>query len=149
MVVRLARGRRWLSRLKSCGLSQRRCGLSLPRRTRLRGADGTGSSPLIQAVRVALHGDALIDPGVTARLLASFSASSRAAVAVQPIEALTEREEGVLLAVARGRTNAEIGEELHISLSTVKFHVAGLMTKLGARNRVELAMWAYETKRVT
>jgi DNA-binding NarL/FixJ family response regulator len=65
------------------------------------------------------------------------------------LKALTEREEGVLLAVARGRTNAEIGEELHISLSTVKFHVAGLMTKLGARNRVELAMWAYETKRVT
>ncbi len=56
-----------------------------------------------------------IDPGVTARLLASFSASSSAAVAVQPIEALTEREEGVLLAVARGRTNAEIGEELHIA----------------------------------
>jgi DNA-binding NarL/FixJ family response regulator len=110
---------------------------------------GAAPEQLIQAVRVALHGDALIDPGVTARLLASFSASSSAAVAVQPIEALTEREEGVLLAVARGRTNAEIGEELHISLSTVKFHVAGLMTKLGARNRVELAMWAYETKRVT
>jgi DNA-binding NarL/FixJ family response regulator len=50
---------------------------------------------------------------------------------------------------ARGRTNAEIGAELHISVSTVKFHVASLMTKLGARNRVELAMWAYETKRVT
>ena len=45
--------------------------------------------------------------------------------------------------------NAEIGAELHISVSTVKFHVASLMTKLGARNRVELAMWAYETKRVT
>ena len=60
-----------------------------------------------------------------------------------------EREAGVLLAVARGRTNAEIGAELHISVSTVKFHVASLMTKLGARNRVELAMWAYETKRVT
>ncbi len=54
----------------------------------------------------------------------------------------------MLLTVARGRTNAEIGEELHISTSTVKFHVATLMTKLGARNRVELAMWAYETKRV-
>ena len=110
---------------------------------------GAAPEQLIQAVRVALHGDALIDPGVTTRLLASFSASSRDAVAVQPIEALTEREEGVLLAVARGRTNAEIGAELHISVSTVKFHVASLMTKLGARNRVELAMWAYETKRVT
>ncbi len=110
---------------------------------------GAAPEQLIQAVRVALDGDALIDPGVTARLLASFSASSRAAVAVQPIEALTEREEGVLLALARGRTNAEIGVELHISVSTVKFHVASLMTKLGARNRVELAMWAYETKRVS
>ena len=110
---------------------------------------GAAPEQLIQAVRVALDGDALIDPGVTARLLASLSATSRAAVAFQPIEALTEREEGVLLALARGRTNAEIGVELHISVSTVKFHVASLMTKLGARNRVELAMWAYETKRVT
>jgi DNA-binding NarL/FixJ family response regulator len=65
------------------------------------------------------------------------------------VEALTEREERVLLAVARGRTNAEIGAELHIRLSTVKFHIASLMTKLGARNRVEVAMWAYETRRVT
>src|SRR6476659_6216993 len=110
---------------------------------------GAAPEQLIQAVRVALDGHALIDPGVTARLLASLSASSRAAVAFQPIEALAEREEGVLLALARGRTNAEIGVELHISVSTVKFHVASLMTKLGARNRVELAMWAYETKRVS
>jgi DNA-binding NarL/FixJ family response regulator len=110
---------------------------------------GAAPEQLIQAVRVALDGDALIDPGVTARLLASFSASSRAAVAFQPIEALTEREEGVLLALARGRTNAEIGVELHISVSTAKFHVASLMTKLGARNRVELAMRAYETRRVS
>jgi DNA-binding NarL/FixJ family response regulator len=54
----------------------------------------------------------------------------------------------VLLTVARGRTNAEIAQELHITLSTVKTHVASLMTKLGARNRVEVAMWAYETRRV-
>ena len=63
-------------------------------------------------------------------------------------EALTEREEEVLLAVARGRTNTEIGAELHISLSTVKSHVANVMTKLGARNRVELAIWAFETDRL-
>jgi DNA-binding NarL/FixJ family response regulator len=50
--------------------------------------------------------------------------------------------------VARGLTNAEIAETLHISLSTVKAHLSSLMTKLGARNRVELAMWAYETGRV-
>ena len=54
----------------------------------------------------------------------------------------------MLLTVARGRTNAEIADELHISLSTVKTHLASLMAKLGARNRVEIAMWAYETGRV-
>lgn len=54
----------------------------------------------------------------------------------------------MLLTVAGGKTNAEISEELHISMSTVKFHLASLMTKLQARNRVELAMWAYETRRL-
>lgn len=108
-----------------------------------------GASPdqLIEAVHAAVRGDALIDPGVTARLLATF-ASRAAAAPAQPLEPLTEREEAVLLTVARGRTNAEIGQELYISTSTVKFHLAGLMTKLGARNRVELATWAYETGRV-
>jgi DNA-binding NarL/FixJ family response regulator len=66
----------------------------------------------------------------------------------QPIDPLTEREEEVLVLVARGRTNAEIAAELFIGLSTVKTHVASLMAKLGARNRVEIAMWAYDTKRV-
>jgi DNA-binding NarL/FixJ family response regulator len=50
--------------------------------------------------------------------------------------------------VAHGRTNAEIADELHISLSTVKSHLASLMRKLRARNRVEIAMWAYETERI-
>ena len=54
----------------------------------------------------------------------------------------------MLVTVARGRTNAEIAEELYISLSTVKSHLASLMGKLGARNRVEIAMWAYETDRM-
>ncbi len=110
---------------------------------------GAAPEQLVQAVHAAVHGDALIDPGVTGRLLASFSANTRTGVPVQPVEALTEREEEVLLTVARGKTNAEIGKDLHISLSTVKFHLASLMTKLEARNRVELAIWAYETKRVT
>lgn len=109
---------------------------------------GAEPEQLIQAIHAAVHGDALIAPGVTGRLLATFSANAPATTPVQPIEALTEREEEVLRTVARGRTNAEIGEELHISTSTVKFHLAGLMTKLGARNRVELAMWAYETNRM-
>ena len=54
----------------------------------------------------------------------------------------------MLLTIARGRTNAEIAAELHISLSTVKTHIGSLMAKLGARNRVEVAIWAYETGRV-
>ena len=66
----------------------------------------------------------------------------------QPIEALTDREEQVLVAVARGRTNSEIADELYITLSTVKTHIASVMAKLGARNRVEIAIWAYETRRV-
>jgi DNA-binding NarL/FixJ family response regulator len=109
---------------------------------------GAEPDQLIQAIHAAVRGDALIDPGVTGRLLAAFSIIAPATTLVQPIEALTEREEEVLRTVARGRTNAEIAEELHISMSTVKFHLASLMTKLAARNRVELAIWAYETNRM-
>jgi DNA-binding NarL/FixJ family response regulator len=109
---------------------------------------GAEPDQLIQAIHAAVQGDALIDPGVTGRLLAAFSANAPATAPAQPIEALTEREEEVLRTVARGRTNAEIAGQLYISMSTVKFHLASLMTKLGARNRVELAMWAYETNRI-
>jgi DNA-binding NarL/FixJ family response regulator len=108
---------------------------------------GAAPDQLVQAIHAAVEGDALIDPGITARLLAEFARRAGPAAA-RPHEPLTEREEAVLLTVARGRTNAEIARELYISPSTVKFHLAGLMTKLGARNRVELAIWAYETGRV-
>jgi DNA-binding NarL/FixJ family response regulator len=107
-----------------------------------------GPDLLVQAVHAAANGDALIAPNVTARLLATFARQAVGAPPVQPIEPLTDREEEVLATVARGRTNAEIAHELHISLSTVKAHLARLMTKLGARNRVEIAMWAYETNRI-
>ncbi|GAB3463801.1 response regulator transcription factor [Streptomonospora sediminis] len=107
-----------------------------------------GPDLLSQAVHAAADGDALIAPSVTARLLAAFAEAEPPAQPVQPIEALTDREEQILVTVARGRTNSEIAAELFISLSTVKAHIAGLMAKLGARNRVEIAMWAYETKRV-
>ncbi len=107
-----------------------------------------GPELLTQAIHAAANGDALIAPSVTVRLLAAFSESHPASAPVQPIEPLTDREEEVLVTVAKGRTNAEIAHELHISLSTVKTHVASLMTKLGARNRVEVAVWAFETRRV-
>ncbi|MBF8194347.1 response regulator transcription factor [Nonomuraea sp. K274] len=107
-----------------------------------------GPDLLAQAVRAAADGDALIAPSITARLLAAFAGSGPATRRPQPIDALTVREEEILATVARGRTNSEIADELHISLSTVKSHIASLMTKLGVRNRVEIAMWAYETRRV-
>jgi DNA-binding NarL/FixJ family response regulator len=106
-----------------------------------------GPELLTQAVRAAANGDALIAPSVTVRLLAAFSDSTVSAP-VQPIDPLTDREEEVLITVARGRTNAEIARDLHISLSTVKTHLGSLMAKLSARNRVEIAIWAYETGRV-
>jgi DNA-binding NarL/FixJ family response regulator len=107
-----------------------------------------GPALLAQAVRAAAGGEALIAPSITARLLQTFADTGRTEPPAQPLDALTDREEQILLTVARGRTNSEIADELHISLSTVKSHVASLMTKLGVRNRVEIAMWAYETKRV-
>ncbi len=109
----------------------------------------SGPALLIQAIHAAADGDALIAPNITARLLAAFSDVRRGWSPAQPVEALTGREEQVLVTVAQGRTNAEIAAELHVSLSTVKTHLAGIMAKLGARNRVEIVMWAYETGRVT
>ncbi|WP_426510371.1 response regulator [Dactylosporangium sp. McL0621] len=107
-----------------------------------------GPALLAQAVHAAANGDALIAPSVTTRLLRAFADNGPAAPPRQPVDALTEREEQVLARVARGRTNNEIADELFITLSTVKTHVTALMLKLGVRNRVEIAMWAYETNRV-
>jgi DNA-binding NarL/FixJ family response regulator len=100
---------------------------------------------LVEAVRAAAAGDALVSPSITVRLLERFAPAGTAA---QPAAPLTEREEDVLLAVARGRTNAEIGAELFISLSTVKTHIASIQSKLAARNRVELASWAWMSGRM-
>jgi len=85
---------------------------------------------------------------VTARLLARFSDTLAGSPPAQPVEPLTAREEQVLATVARGRTNVDIADELYVSLSTVETHLASLMAKLGARNRVEIAIWAHETNRV-
>jgi DNA-binding NarL/FixJ family response regulator len=107
-----------------------------------------GPDLLVQAIHAAAEGDALIAPAITTRLLARFAETATSSTPAQPLSPLTEREEQVLITVATGRTNAEIARELHISLSTVKFHLASLMTKIGARNRVEIAIWAYATRRV-
>ncbi|GGX81945.1 response regulator [Streptomyces fructofermentans] len=108
----------------------------------------TGPDLLAQAVRSASDGEALIAPSVTVRLLQAFADLPAGRPVSQPVSPVTAREEQVLLAVARGLTNTEIADALHISLSTVKTHLASLMAKLNARNRVEIAMWAYETRRI-
>jgi DNA-binding NarL/FixJ family response regulator len=104
------------------------------------------------ALKAGARGFLLKDAGpdllVQAIHLAAFSDTRIGRPQPQPIEPLTGREEDVLIKVAQGRTNAEIADDLYISLSTVKSHLARLMAKLGARNRVELAMWAYETDRI-
>ena len=106
-----------------------------------------GPEMLVQAIRAAASGDALIAPSVTARLLEHFATSTmRTPPAAAP--ELTAREEEVVRRVAAGRTNAEIADDLFISLSTVKTHLASLSAKLDVRNRVEIAMWAHDTGRV-
>lgn len=106
-----------------------------------------GPELLSQAVHAAAAGDALIAPSVTTRLLKAFAGAAPPVRKRQPLDPLTDREEQVLAEIAQGRTNAEIAADLYITLSTVKTHVTSLMTKLGVRNRVEIAIWAYETGR--
>ena len=104
-----------------------------------------GPQLLTHAVRAAADGGSLIAPTVTTRLLRTFADRD---TPPQPTSPLTEREEQVLVAVARGLTNHEVAAELYISLSTVKTHLGSLMAKLGVRNRVELALWAFQTRRL-
>lgn len=107
----------------------------------------SGPGLLVEAVRAASQGDALVSPSVTVRLLERLRAGQPfpASRTAQDAEPLTERELGVARLVARGRTNQEICSDLCLALSTVKTHLASIQQKLGARNRVEIAAWAWET----
>ncbi|MFF3091274.1 response regulator [Streptomyces nojiriensis] len=109
---------------------------------------------ILAAIRVIAAGDALIAPGVTRRLIADFvrgpgpgapaAPEVPEARALRPVAGITEREREVLTLVGRGRSNGEIAEELFISAATAKSHVSRLFTKLGARDRVQLVITAYE-----
>ncbi|MEW9551049.1 response regulator [Nonomuraea sp. NPDC050783] len=102
-----------------------------------------GPALLVEAVRAASAGDALISPSITMRLLRHVTARW-GGTARRPAQPLSEREVEVVRAVAQGRTNQEIAAELFISLSTVKGHISGIQAKLGVRNRVGIASWAWE-----
>jgi len=104
-----------------------------------------GPSPalLAEAVRAAHGGDALISPQITLRLLRHCAPAK--AAARRPVAPLSDREIQVVQAIAKGSTNTEIAADLFISLSTVKSHLASIHSKLGVRNRVEIAGWAWET----
>ncbi|MFK0257522.1 response regulator [Streptomyces sp. NPDC090445] len=97
---------------------------------------------ILAAVRVVASGDSLLAPGVTRRLIADFAAAPARAPERVPI--VTEREQEVLTLVGRGLSNSEIAESLFISIATAKSHVARLLTKLDARDRVQLVIKAYE-----
>lgn len=100
---------------------------------------------LVEAVRAAAVGDSLVSPAITVRLLREMAPRTPASRARRPSEPLTERERDVVRCLARGMTNAEIAGELYVSLSTVKTHLANVQAKLDARNRVEIAAWAWES----
>ncbi|MCU1687216.1 MAG: hypothetical protein JWQ81_7955 [Amycolatopsis sp.] len=104
-----------------------------------------GPALLIEAVRAAERGDALVSPQVTVRLLKHFNGGSVKRNVAPPNDPLTARELDVVRAAARGLTNTEIGTELFLSLSTVKTHLASVQGKINARNRVEIAAWAWQS----
>jgi DNA-binding NarL/FixJ family response regulator len=107
----------------------------------------SGPVLLVEAVRAAAAGDALISPSVTVRLLRRIATANPAPSG--PAVALTIREAAVVRLVARGRTNAEIAAELYIAVGTVKTHLASVQRRIDVRNRVEIAAWAWQSGLVT
>jgi DNA-binding NarL/FixJ family response regulator len=100
---------------------------------------------IIAAIRVIAAGDGLISPGVTRRLIAEIAGRPHPAPAPRPLAGITGREREVLASIGRGRSNTEIAADLNITVTTVKTYVGRLLAKLGARDRVQLVIIAYET----
>jgi DNA-binding NarL/FixJ family response regulator len=106
----------------------------------------TSPEELLAGIRVIAAGDGLLSPSVTRRLIENFATRPVPAVPTAPmLDVLTEREREVLAEVARGLSNTQIAEHLHMSAATAKTHVSRLFTKLGARDRAQLVVIAYET----
>lgn len=116
------------------------------------GADGfllkdTPPGDIVGAIRTVAAGDAMMSPSATRSLVArlrSGSSSDRSSTAAQRLTVLTERELEVAVCVGRGLSNSEIASELYLSIPTVKSHVSRLLTKLGATNRVQVAMVVHD-----
>jgi DNA-binding NarL/FixJ family response regulator len=107
----------------------------------------TDPTQLLSGIRILAAGEALLEPRITKRLISEFAVrpEQEARPSPEQLEPLSPREREVLVEVAGGWSNAEIGERLHISGATAKTHVSRLMMKLGARDRAQLVMIAYET----
>jgi DNA-binding NarL/FixJ family response regulator len=108
----------------------------------------TPPNDLLAAIRVIADGEALLSPRVTRRLVAEFAKRPAVAVAHR-LDGVTEREREVLVLIARGLSNTEIAAELYLSIATAKSHVGRLLTKLGARDRAQLVIAAYEAGLMT
>jgi DNA-binding NarL/FixJ family response regulator len=109
----------------------------------------TSPEGLVEAVRIVAAGEGLIAPSVTRRLIAEFTRTPAASPPPRELDQLTGRERAVLELVARGRSNAEIADELVVGATTVKTHVGHLLTKLGLRDRIQAVIYAYEAGLVT
>ncbi|WP_326714341.1 response regulator transcription factor [Streptomyces sp. NBC_01474] len=105
----------------------------------------TEPEELLRAVRAVVHGDALLSPGVTRRLIVEFAARSKEPAAAESLGQLTEREREVMALVGIGLSNEEIARRLVVSPLTAKTHVSRTMVKLGARDRAQLVVLAYES----
>ena len=105
----------------------------------------TKPAELVEAVRAVAAGDALLSPSVTRRLIGEFAARTREAPRSPALDALSEREREVMALVAEGLTNHEIAERLVVSPLTAKTHVSRAMVKLGARDRIQLVVFAYQS----
>ncbi len=106
----------------------------------------TSPEKLLDAIRVVAAGEALLAPTVTRRLIEAFATRTEPAlVTPDALDAITDREREVLREIARGLSNSEIAERLHISTATAKTHVSRLLMKLAARDRAQLVVMAYET----
>ena len=104
----------------------------------------TDAAELIRAVRVVAGGEALLSPAVTKRLIAEFASRTQSPRRLAHLDELTPREREVVALIATGLSNEEISREIYVSPSTVKTHAGRAMTKLGARDRAQLVVFAYQ-----